>query len=938
MLRLLVVVCLTASAVQAGESDLAKAQKLLLTGKYAEAEELFRPSADRSPEAALGLARCHEAQGRTDEAVKVLGPLAEKHAELLAELARLALERGDVTEAKARSDAALHLAPEQLLAQFIRAELARASGRLDDADRGYNRLIGYYNGHDIRKADALRWIGLAAAQHARWNRLSDQFDFLVNELYPEALKLDPGYWPAHYEAGLLFMEKYNRADAVKELDAAKALNPNAAEVHAARAALALEEHDLDAAQASLRRALEINPRLLAAWHLTADLTWVNLRAEECLKVLQEKALPLNPVCEETLGRIAACYLLLDGVQPGPAAPDSRFAKLVDEVTRRNARAGEFFATLAQLLEVRNKQAEAEAYFREAIRVMPRQVGPHAGLGLLYMRTGQETEARKLLAEAFDADPFHVRVKNTLEVLDVLGEMQTRTTPHFTIRYDKADELLARYAARHLERIYPQMVKDYGYEPPGSTLVEIFREARGRDGHAWFSARMVGLPYLGTVAACTGRIVAMTSPSEPGLGHAFNWSRVLTHELTHIFNLQQTRFNIPHWFTEGLAVRSENTPRQHRWNELLRKRVLRGKLFTLETVDGGFVRPGSGDDCQMAYCQGLLYVEYMTSRGGPEAVRKMLAAYTETASTASAIRRALGVSQEEFERGYADYVKKLVDGQAVLEEPPEASIEELERAQCARPGDAEAAARLAYGYLRRGAEKESLAMAQKALATQPKHQLATYVLTRIHAGEKGPKETMAALEACLDRKAPCPLVLQMLASMKLKAERYEEAADLYALAERLDPGNPKWTSLLARVYLLAEKKPALAAALARVARLDADDAPSRRKLAELALGRRDFAAAADWAAQVLEIRLGDAEAHRLLATALAELRQYDRAIEEFETAIELNPGHSQQRLALADACIQARQPAKARQTLQTLLKMTPDFPGAEALLESLKKTP
>ena len=32
------------------------------------------------------------------------------------------------------------------------------------------------------------------------------------------------------------------------------------------------------------------------------------------------------------------------------------------------------------------------------------------------------------------------------------------------------------------------------------------------------------------------------------------------------------------------------------------------------------------------------------------------------------------------------------------------------------------------------------------------------------------------------------------------------------------------------------------------------------------------------------------------------------------------------------------PGITRQTLQTLLKMTPDFPGAEALLESLKKTP
>ena len=30
-------------------------------------------------------------------------------------------------------------------------------------------------------------------------------------------------------------------------------------------------------------------------------------------------------------------------------------------------------------------------------------------------------------------------------------------------------------------------------------------------------------------------------------------RLLSHELVHVITLQQTHFNIPHWFTEGLAV-------------------------------------------------------------------------------------------------------------------------------------------------------------------------------------------------------------------------------------------------------------------------------------------------------------------------------------------------------------------------------------------------
>ena len=57
-----------------------------------------------------------------------------------------------------------------------------------------------------------------------------------------------------------------------------------------------------------------------------------------------------------------------------------------------------------MLEERNKQADAEAYFREAIRVMPQEVGPQAGLGLLYMRMGREEDARRVLRRAFEDDP------------------------------------------------------------------------------------------------------------------------------------------------------------------------------------------------------------------------------------------------------------------------------------------------------------------------------------------------------------------------------------------------------------------------------------------------------------------------------------------------------------------------------------------------------
>ena len=719
---------LLATVATAAQPPLEKAGKLLLGGKYAEAAEIYEPLAAKDPAAALGLARALEANGKTEKAVGALKPLAEKRADLQAELARLAFDRGDLKEAAPRVRAALALDDQQLLARWIGAEVDRSEGRLEKAERGYHWLVDFYNDHDVKRAESLRWIGLAAAQYARWRRLSDQFDFLVNELYPDALKLDPAYWPAHYEAGLLFLEKYNEADAAREFKAALELNPQAAEVHAALAALALENHNFEEAEASLHRALEINPRLLTARQIEADLAWLNLEVPETLRLLEEKVLPLNPVDEETLGRIAACYVVLE--EKAGAGRTSRLQRLIAEVTGRNPHAGDFFYALAGMLEERNKQADAEAYFREAIRVMPQEVGPQAGLGLLYMRMGREEEARRVLKEAFEADPFHIRVKNNLDVLDVIDKLAVVRTAHFVVKYDaKADKQLGRYAVRHMETVYPELCKLFGYQPPKRPLIEIFNVAEGLDGHQWFSARMIGMPYLDTVAACTGGMVAMASPNDSGEPARFNWARVLKHELSHVITLQQTKFNIPHWYTEGLAVWCEGYPRPQTWNEMLLDRVPRGKLFNLQTLNGGFARPCSNEECQMAYCQAELYVEYMLTRGGQDRLRQMLAAYTTNLSTAAAIRQVFGVSQEEFERGYLAYIKRLTAGLSAMKGPSRRSFAELEKAHRDRPADADAAAELAYAHLCREDNNQALDLARKALVLRPKQPLATYVAAR-----------------------------------------------------------------------------------------------------------------------------------------------------------------------------------------------------------------
>ncbi len=919
----------------AAETPLAAARRLFQEGKYAEAQDAYRAVAPQpSAPVALGIARCQEASGKREEAVATLTEAAKTSAlvaSLPAELARLAFERGDYQAAGQFAAAALKLDPEQVLAHEVRAQVHCASGELAEANAGYERLVKYFNEHEIKDPETLQRIGLAAAQFARWNRLSDQFTFLVNEFYPDLLSSDPTFWQAHYEAGRLFAEKYNQADAAKEFKAALALNPNAAEVHAALGELSLQEFELSAAQASCDRALEINPQLLAALHLQADIHLANFEPRQYAGVLRD-ALKLHPRREETLGRIAAAYASIDGLSR--TTPDTRFGKLVAEVTTRNAHAGRFFEALADALDHLRRWPAAARYYQEAMTRMPQLTAPAGQLGMMLMRLGEEARAKAVLDEAFKIDPFNVRVNNTLKVLEVLDGYQTHETEHFRIKYDgEKDTILARYMGQWLEEVYPQLVRQMGFAPPEKSLFEVFCHAKNTDGHGWFSARMVGLPHIHPIGACAGKIVALQSPSEDR--QRFNWSRVVKHEFVHVINLQQTDFNIPHWFTEALAVLNEGYRRPQSWNELLAEQSARGKLFDLDTINLGFIRPHSTSEWTLAYCQAALYAQYMVERFGEDAIARMLAAYADNLTTREALERALGASQADFEGGYRQFVAKIVAAVPAAAADRELSMIELQKAVAKDPKDASSLARLAQAHLGRRNYPEARRYADAALAVEPRGGLASYVRARLHLVVGENKEALARLDGALDRDKPQENLLGLLAGLKLKAEDYPSAIELYELGAKHDPSGSKWLKSLATAYLKSGDDKKLAGVLAKLAEADADDLPVRKKLAQLALAHSDWADAARWALESLHINVMDVELHQWRAEALAAQGAAAGAAEEYAVAVELDPDDSKLRLALAQAYVKANDRAKAKSALEELLKRDPGHVAAAELMETLK---
>src|SRR5262249_40428613 len=152
----------------------------------------------------------------------------------------------------------------------------RDRGETDKADEEFRWFVRTYtqranNDQEITDPETLYLIGLAGVERARHHNLADQFEFILNEVWGEAVKRDKDFWWAEYAKGLLFQEKYNKAGANSALDRALIINPRAAEALTAKGQAALQRFETTDAELYAEQALKINPRLSEALRLRADL-------------------------------------------------------------------------------------------------------------------------------------------------------------------------------------------------------------------------------------------------------------------------------------------------------------------------------------------------------------------------------------------------------------------------------------------------------------------------------------------------------------------------------------------------------------------------------------------------------------------------------------------------------------------------------------------
>ena len=581
------------------------------TGEYTKAHDKFEAWAAANPNAGA----IHLAAGRVNHLI------------------------GNYDRALVHFNAILTNANVGVAAQYEKADVLDDTGKRDEAEVIYKKLIDDFQKGTIRNPNDLLWV-------ARALRATEYFHD-ANDVLKVVTQGNSRNAEAFVAWGDLLAEKYNEPEAIASYQDALKIDSNMPEAHIGLAE-ALADSEPEKAGSELERAMKTNPNFIDGHLLIAR---QHIDAEEYDKAQEEigKALAVNPRSAETLSLLASINFVRSN--------KAEFDKYVKQVLETNPKYSNLYDTLAEACERLRLYKEAAGFAREAIRLNPRDVKGMSTLGVNLLRIGEEDEGRAVLDKAYEGDQFNVMTVNTLKLLDSFEHFTRFDTPHFKVKlHEKEVAVLRPYVSELLENAYQTLTAKYDFKPEGPITFEMYPD------HADFAVRTFGLPGIGGIlGVCFGKVFVMDSPTarKPD---SFNWGSTLWHEFTHVITLQITDHKIPRWFSEGLSVYEERKGFQG-WGDKLKLDYLAAikakKFLPVAELNNGFLRPKYENQVLVSYYQSSLVCDYIDQKFGFPAIKKMLLLYKEGKSTADVFKEGIGLTTEQFDTEFLKWVDDKV---------------------------------------------------------------------------------------------------------------------------------------------------------------------------------------------------------------------------------------------------------------------------------------
>ncbi len=599
----------SAQTAPASCSDLASCRQALAHGDYTVAEQgLSRLRRGRGgAEATVALGRVYLETGRYEEAANLVRPLSRRSAAQVPAatlLGEAEMARGRLDEAQRAFESVIGEASAHR-ARVLLGRLLLREGHEREAQLPLMALIQAYNDESIAPGDAegLAYVGMAASM------LESPHD--ANDAFGESTRVEPNRVETQLEWARLFLSKYDAGHAGECVHQALEQNPHSALGHALLARIALEQSlDLVQAGEEIDRALEIDPNLVMAHVTRAGMAIRDMDLDAAEQHL-ERALSVDPNDLEALSVRAALRFLAD---------DQRaYRRAVREVLHRNPRFSELYTIIADYADWEHRYPQIVEMAREALRLDPTDALAHATLGLNLLRMGDEEEGLHALREAWRRDHFNVRVYNTLNLYDdvIAREYEEIEAAPFLFRLHREERpVMERYVTTTLRAAWQDMRRRYHFTPHTPVRIEMFSTDQQ------FSVRTSGLPHAGVQGVCFGQVVTAVSPR----AGPFNWGQITWHELAHVFHIQMSHNRVPRWFTEGLAE-YETIIARPEWrreeDQSLYLALADGRLPPLRELNHAFTHARTADDVMAAYYASSMVVKYIAERFGFDRIVRML---------------------------------------------------------------------------------------------------------------------------------------------------------------------------------------------------------------------------------------------------------------------------------------------------------------------------
>ena len=800
----------TAQSARRPPTPLQAATRALVDGRFEEVDAAVEKLDLRDPNVAALKARALTARGRYQEADALLRPLVPR-----APTSEAALELGLLAQMLGRAEA------KDILERV--ATLADASSDAREVARG---------------GRALRALG----------RFQE-----ANAAYREAATEAPGDAAIQTGWGDLFLEKYNRSDALKSFQMALQADPRwtPALMGSARA---LADDNPPQAVALARRVLEANPTSVDAHLFLARQSADADRHEEARQSI-EKALAVNPANPEAHALVAALAYVEDK-QPEFDAAVAKALAIVPNYADAYRVPGELTAHAYRF-------EEAVALARRALALDAHNPRALADLGLYLLRTGDEPGARMALEESFKLDGYDVVTLNLLKLLDSLDTFVTSRDGELVVRMHKDEApVLQEYAIPLAHQALNTLSARYQFTPTGPILIEVFPK------HDDFAVRTLGLPgMIGALGACFGRVVTMDSPrARPG---EFQWEATLWHELAHVITLQMSSQRLPRWLSEGISTYEEKRARREWGREMdmeFASMLNRGETLKLKDLNAAFQNPRT---ISLAYFQASLVVEHIVNTYGEDGLRRLVSGFARGGDTNAVMKATLNTDFEGMQSGFDQTIEKLFgdmrkamvvpDGAGDLLKAPAQTLRTL-----ANENPRSYPAQIALGRaLRKEGQLDEAMQAFERAAT----------LVPVARGKGSPHEEMAAI--ALEKKDQARAIAELTALVANDFNNVDAARQLAGLLRQ------EGTTDSAKLRPVYE----------RIAAIDPFDAEAHAALGRFAMERDDADAASREFRTVIALNPVDrAAAHTDLAESYYKSGKKAEAKKQTLAALEIAPAY------------------------------------------------